>query len=562
MALSFYISIFLSLVAVAHAYTEFHTKCSIPLESFNFVTSADTRGTLDILWSCLFTIFACTWTVQHLNVPEQRHGRDKGIWGDIWWLLKGPLNSAKWMLVTVIAPELILGKAVADLSAAMDNKREIEKYAKEDGVEWRLAHGFFADMGGFVGTTKPRSKDKGTVTGGSWLIAERAVEGPETSNNGIPTDEKAKIMSLGDKEMPPPASQTQGPGESEKSPSKAEEVLPHIGKTLFAEVPDFISPKIQESGSPNKNSLPVPDEILPSKRHTPENMPTDAEKSDFAREVPIALLGDTLFNLRHRGTLKRLPDVTTAELSDKSKGNIFIKVIAIGQVSWNTTQIIARAAKGLAVTQLELAVAAFSVCTMIIYLILLKKPQGVQVPTRPVDCSRTPAFSVSDSDIKPWILEQNSNRYSFYRNLVFPLLARPELEWDYVPNDTVLKPGEFIMGSLIGCVIFGAPHVAGWNLVFHNDIEQLLWRVASIYTTASPPLITLTSTAFAFIAANLDSQRCFRALSWVVRASTFITVVFYIIARLFLIIEYFRTLFFLPPDAYISTWASNVPHVG
>lgn len=29
----------------------------------------DRRGTLGIVESCLFTVFACTWSFQHLNVP-------------------------------------------------------------------------------------------------------------------------------------------------------------------------------------------------------------------------------------------------------------------------------------------------------------------------------------------------------------------------------------------------------------------------------------------------------------------------------------------------------------
>jgi len=36
---------------------------------------------------------------------------------------------------------------------------------------------------------------------------------------------------------------------------------------------------------------------------------------------------------------------------------------------------------------------------------------------------------------------------------------------------------------------------------------------------------------------------------------------FYFIARLFLLVEVFRMLCFLPPDAYISTWAANIPHI-
>jgi hypothetical protein len=68
---------------VAQGYETFHIQCTSPSTTVNFVSSADKRGTRDILFSCLFTIIACTWTVQHLNVPEQREGRDPGWLGDI-----------------------------------------------------------------------------------------------------------------------------------------------------------------------------------------------------------------------------------------------------------------------------------------------------------------------------------------------------------------------------------------------------------------------------------------------------------------------------------------------
>jgi hypothetical protein len=41
----------------------------------------------------------------------------------------------------------------------------------------------------------------------------------------------------------------------------------------------------------------------------------------------------------------------------------------------------------------------------------------------------------------------------------------------------------------------------------------------------------------------------------------YLMVLVYILARLFLIVELFRCLFFLPPSAFVSTWVSSVPHV-
>ena len=36
----------------------------------------------------------------------------------------------------------------------------------------------------------------------------------------------------------------------------------------------------------------------------------------------------------------------------------------------------------------------------------------------------------------------------------------------------------------------------------------------------------------------------------------------YILARLFLLVEIFRTLCFLPPDAFVDTWSGSFPHIG
>jgi hypothetical protein len=118
----------------------------------NFVSSPNTRGTLDILWSCLFTIIACTWTIQHLNVPEQPSFDPQDVpWHQVLrWNLNGVWRSIKWMLVTIIAPEYILGKSLADLYAAYQSKKEMQTYAIEDGVEWGLTQAFFANMGGFI----------------------------------------------------------------------------------------------------------------------------------------------------------------------------------------------------------------------------------------------------------------------------------------------------------------------------------------------------------------------------------------------------------------------------
>lgn len=55
------------------------------------------------------------------------------------------------MLVTVVAPEYILGKSAGDYWMARSMIVYMKEYAAEDKVEWILSHGFYANLGGFVG---------------------------------------------------------------------------------------------------------------------------------------------------------------------------------------------------------------------------------------------------------------------------------------------------------------------------------------------------------------------------------------------------------------------------
>ena len=54
-----------------------------------------TRGTFDILSTCLITLVLCVWTAVHLNVP-----RPADHWRPIW-------RKFGWLVLTLLAPELV-----------------------------------------------------------------------------------------------------------------------------------------------------------------------------------------------------------------------------------------------------------------------------------------------------------------------------------------------------------------------------------------------------------------------------------------------------------------------
>jgi hypothetical protein len=54
------------------------------------------------------------------------------------------------MLFTVLAPEVLLLKAIGEFSSVVSMNKILKKRADKDGAEWSRVHTFFANMGGFV----------------------------------------------------------------------------------------------------------------------------------------------------------------------------------------------------------------------------------------------------------------------------------------------------------------------------------------------------------------------------------------------------------------------------
>lgn len=457
---------------VAQAYTKFEPECTNPKETVNFVASPPTRGTLDILWSSLFTIFACTWTILHLNVPEQREDRDPGIRGDIKWCMKAIGIKTEWMLITLIAPEYLLSFAMSRLLYAREQHSEIKDLADADGVPWTLAHTTFADMGGFV------------VRGGSDRI------GKETPTPEIP-------------------------------PDRLDEELPTL------EIPlDRVSKELPTSEIPPISTQPQVDEGIPI--------------SAAAKEWHFLNL-DTIIKLRCKGHIK-LPYIRKAEIDDHSKGDTFTKGIAAAQIIWTIANAITRTIRRLPISQLEICVIAFSICALIIYACYWSSPKEVSVPITFLQWEGPIPSTITE------IITKTAEVAKSHR-----LNTSTGVDIGQYPNSNYFcHPCKNPLGDLslyFGATVFGAPHLLAWNLTFPTLGERILWRATSLYCSLAGPILFIIQ----------DSKKLGQSLIG------FFIVLFllnYIVARLFLIVEMFRTLLFLPPDAYIATWTSSVPMFG
>lgn len=115
---------------------------------FGWSSGPTGRGTFDIVWPCLFTIFVCTFTILHLNVPSAED--------TVWQVL---LRKVKWMVFAVVLPELVTASAFVQRVAAREGLVEMEAMRRRMSyigdiqggrgmADWTMKHAFYWNMGG------------------------------------------------------------------------------------------------------------------------------------------------------------------------------------------------------------------------------------------------------------------------------------------------------------------------------------------------------------------------------------------------------------------------------
>lgn len=97
------------------------------LPQLNWQAEPQTRGSWNILSSCILTLGLCLWTALHLNIPQYRsEGKQK-------WRKLG------WLLVGLIAPEMVVVTAFEQRRAAYRLTKDMQNILSEpaDAVWWK-----------------------------------------------------------------------------------------------------------------------------------------------------------------------------------------------------------------------------------------------------------------------------------------------------------------------------------------------------------------------------------------------------------------------------------------
>lgn len=176
-------------------------------------------------------------------------------------------------------------------------------------------------------------------------------------------------------------------------------------------------------------------------------------------------------------------------------------------------------------SQLEVAVLAFSVCSNLTYCLNWAKPQGVETATE----TQLHDYFTHPKTPKPLQLCARSWFESLFRES-----KKAIFQWDgAVPNDLEYPDDDMIIiKGLTGAgLIFGALHCVAWNYEFPTPLEGLLWEIAALITMLVFPLRSIVMASLDFFPKALRMAQVFGASA-------------YSLARLYLMAEAVRALFY------------------
>lgn len=286
-------------------------------------TGSSERGTITIIWTCLTTILACTWTILHLNVPGARDG----AWTRFW-------RKMKWMAITIVFPEFIFAKAVCELQMAVEDLHESK--IQEQAFGWKVEYGrgcrLLYDLFQF---RLPRS-----------TCSER---------KHIPCTTAAKVF-------------------ADSTDEKGTARISDIETALTDQTVEQNAPKMHTGIGQARWTL--------THSYFANMGGLVFSTEDYLLNTPLT--AHALNHCLHEGHNPLYHDfrLSEQEILDKSKADAFAKLVATLQISHLVISVLTRLAHRLPICQLEVCTVAFAVFGAATYAANWAKPKDVEVPVR------------------------------------------------------------------------------------------------------------------------------------------------------------------------------------
>jgi hypothetical protein len=395
------------------------------------------RGSLNIIESCAFTILACTWSIQRLNLPRYSEPKRQLF-----------IRRVGWFIICILAPEFILAHAIEHRRWVRECLRDLEtngfdvdneirwlpwKWPKvlrqwwgnevpdEDGKLTRK-HCYYGNMGGFVVLPMMHPSDQ--------AVLRRDVRGKPVTIQELMTCLKTEFL---------PDSTYQRSD------------LPNVAPTAVA---------TKETISKSTGSI------------------TNHEMG--SGELRLDKTERTARLLTRLGLTKR-------DIDDKDKADLLATIVTVLQLFWLGLSLLTRLIQNLASSQLEIVTLAFAACALLTYLFNWDKPQHIKIPKKVILKQNTKNINT----VIP--LKHPLRFYDIIRHGSKP----GSLRQARLRNDTVRPKQDFPLDMLtllsFSMVLVGAIHLFAWNFSFPTRTESTCWRAAALASTIAPvvPLFLL-----------------------------------------------------------------------
>ena len=524
---------------------------------------AVTRSLPNIIWSCLATIFLCTWVSVHPNLPAPKESQC--------WAVLRRLYIMSWAL---FAPEMILMWSVrqwrfARIAAKLYkgcyhlyvmNYTSISNDLYALGRNWTMTHGFLLVMGGFV--LHRGDENLGVITYNRFIKLEQAgdIEFPTITREEIEDKSKGDGLSKAITLLQTIWFVTQCIARRAQGLSITELELATIAlcsmsiatyifwwyKPLNIKCPVRVYLKADSNYAYVSNltrattitDLEITNLVIGAALQDTERLSGDTET------VSASVLYLTIANR----LITSKPQRPEAEVKNTS---FFATISRVGRIVWDSDF------SGLFLVPGEIKS----------YVAHLHRYGGdnlfFSVALFPFKVAATVLFLFPIAIICGLFIMMVSLLWIFDGETIESEWADHEgithLPTFYSPSDNDFGGEEddsglstvliFLVGTL-----FGGLHCIAWNFYFPTNVELIIWRVCSLIVCSMPTVLFIIGL---FLAPDFNDT-CENILG-----ACFVTsILLYIAARSVLLVESFISLRNLPLDSLLDlNWSSFIPHL-
>ena len=400
-----------------------------PVYAPPWVGEPNTRGTWDIIYSCLFTLTLCVYSAIHLNIP--RHGELERTQS---------LRKTKWVIIAIFAPEVVLFTAWQQFYAAkrfcwtMENIRR-EKAGEPSAIKcywWEVFEESFKKLmpppskedeedTDEKGSTEPKKekdaseKDASNESKSAGEVPEIKVSSEdkeekkdeETQDTTVPLEGKKEEKHTNGKALTESKADNgvqdqTTTGEAEGDKESAEENPPNEIQNGKESPNQQIAAEGEQGEDKTKSNNPTESE------ETQSTPPSNSEKNEKTKGssssnafsmtygfyvvmgglvVDVSDIYDDIkyMTLTPSGVIELAKTCSTDDffvkdqtIRDKSKADNLAKGLVLLQVLWALGQCISRFSLGYPVSVLEVHTLVHACCALLMYALWFRKPLNVR----------------------------------------------------------------------------------------------------------------------------------------------------------------------------------------